>query len=218
MGLRTCGGTSPQLPTHTASLSPMMPLSGVRSSWLMLLMKRSFCSTRSFSSWITWMRLPSSTMRIAMRRRCSIVRKLPYMSEQLNMTLPAKSATVHVHSSTATLIGIILDDQNATGKRNHSPSVTPRRILRFWRACGDCVSTIDGSNIIHISDITYTNRNMAITYIGIATYSDGELSARIFSEIIAASAIIASRTLFHSKSDIMDKRYTMCGVVSSHMY
>lgn len=34
--------------------------------------------------------LPSSTIRMAISRRCSIVTKFPYMSDELNMTLPEK--------------------------------------------------------------------------------------------------------------------------------
>mmetsp|Transcript_10553 Transcript_10553/g.28878 ORF Transcript_10553/g.28878 Transcript_10553/m.28878 type:complete len:312 (-) Transcript_10553:640-1575(-) len=146
MVLSTLSFTSPQLPMMSASDRPMIPFRGVRSSWLMLLMKRSFCSTSSFSSWMTLILLPSSTMRMVMRRRCSMVRKLPCSKEELNMTLPMKSKHVHIHSSVTSGIGRMCATNQMVGKENHRPTVKARKIFRlsfpasFWDSCREALN------------------------------------------------------------------------------
>lgn len=54
----------------------MMPLRGVRSSWLTLLMKASFCATSARSSAMSCCRDCASMLRMSARRRMSRVTKL----------------------------------------------------------------------------------------------------------------------------------------------
>mmetsp|Transcript_15659 Transcript_15659/g.41261 ORF Transcript_15659/g.41261 Transcript_15659/m.41261 type:complete len:238 (-) Transcript_15659:752-1465(-) len=96
---RTCSGIIPQQPDSMPSLMPMMPFRGVRSSWLTLLMKRSFCSSSRFSSSISFCLLLSSMLRIAVSRRASMPLKLLSMSVLLNITLAVKSQTKYKVSS-----------------------------------------------------------------------------------------------------------------------
>jgi hypothetical protein len=85
----------------------MMPLSGVRSSWLTLLIKASFCSITRFSSWMSVWRWLSWIWRMTPSRLHSMPLKLLSIRLQLNTTcgkdVPARK---EAHTQTGTYTGV----------------------------------------------------------------------------------------------------------------